>query len=149
MGEGVSHRIVAFIAHLQPIYVEAWIGERLGARSLLDGTLILPVEEPEDGEVGWVEVHWQGDPARRSVVQGAFLASVAVARYVEVTARPDSAGMQARYADLSRHFNFKTGVSLTLEEPDPERALAATLKAAVKRLGKEAVIDIVKKAMGL
>jgi hypothetical protein len=70
MREGLSHRIVAFIANLLPIYTHALIDDRHCARSLIDGTLILPLEEPEEDEEGWVEVHWQGDPARRTEVQG-------------------------------------------------------------------------------
>ena len=50
MREGLSHRIVAFIANLQPIYTHALIDDRICARSLIDGTLILPLEEPEEDE---------------------------------------------------------------------------------------------------
>ncbi len=149
MREGLSHRIVAFIANLLPIYTHALIDDRHCARSLIDGTLILPVEESEEEEEGRLEVHWQGDPARRTEVQGVFMASVAIARYVEVTAVPDSATTKARYAHMSQHFSFKTGVSLILEEPDPENAIAEMLKGATKLLGKEAVKEIVKKTIGL
>ena len=45
MREGLSHRIVAFVANLLPIYTHALIDDRHCARSLIDGTLILPLEE--------------------------------------------------------------------------------------------------------
>ena len=149
MREGLSHRIVAFIANLLPIYTHAYIDDRHCARSLIDGTLILPLEEPEEDEDGRVEVHWQGDPARRTEVQGELMASIAVARYVEITAVPDSATTKASYAHLAQHFTHKTGASLILEEPDQESAIAEMLRAATKRLGKETVIEIIKKAIGL
>ena len=149
MREGLSHRIVAFVANLLPIYTHALIDDRHCARSLIDGTLILPLEELEEDEEGWVEVHWQGDPARSTKVQGEFMASIAVARYVEITAVPDSATTKAGYAHLFQHFAFKTGASLVLEEPDPESAVAEMLKEAIKLLGKEAVKEIVKKVISL
>lgn len=149
MREGLSHRIVAFIANLLPIYIHDQRDDRHCARSLIDGTLILPLEESEEDEEGGVEVHWQGDPARRTEVQGVFMASVAIARYVELTAVPDSVTTKARYAHMSQHFSFKTGVTLILEEPDPENAIAEMLKGATKLLGKEAVKEIVKKTIGL
>ena len=149
MREGLSHRIVAFIAHLQPTYTHALIDDRHCARSLIDGTLILPLEEPEEDEDGRVEVHWQGDPARRTEVRGELMASIAVARYVEITAVPDSATTKASYAHLAQHFTHKTGGFLALEEPDQESAIAEMLRAATKRLGKETVIEIIKKAISL
>ncbi len=149
MREGLSHRIVAFIANLQPTYTHALIDDRHCARSLIDGTLILPLEEPEEDEDGRVEVHWQGDPARRTEVRGELMASIAVARYVEITAVPDSATTKASYAHLAQHFTHKTGGFLALEEPDQESAIAEMLRAATKRLGKETVIEIIKKAISL
>ena len=149
MREGLSHRIVAFIANLQPTYTHALIDDRHCARSLIDGTLILPLEEPEEDEDGRVEVHWQGDPARRTEVRGELMASIAVARYVEITAVPDSATTKASYAHLAQHFTHKTGGFLALEEPDQESAIAEMLRAATKRLGKKTVIEIIKKAIGL
>ena len=108
MREGLSHRIVTFVANLLPIYTHALIDDRHCARSLIDGTLILPLEELEEDEEGWVEVHWQGDPARSTKVQGEFMASIAVARYVEITAVPDSATTKAGYAHLFQHFAFNS-----------------------------------------
>ena len=59
-----SEAIVRFIANLMPLYQ----GERHDgdwcARSLTDGTLILPVDESaHEEEEGWLRVRWQ---ARRS-----------------------------------------------------------------------------------
>lgn len=149
MREGLSHRIVAFIGGLLPLYTHEHVGERYGARSLVDGTLILPLDEPEEDEDGRVEVYWQGDSTRRSEIAGAFLASVAVAKYAELHAIPEASATKARYAHMSQHFTFKTDAYLLLEEPDPESAVAEMLKEASKLLGKEAVKEIVKKAIGL
>jgi hypothetical protein len=76
------------------------------------------------------------------------MASIAVARYVEITAVPDSATTKASYAHLAQHFTHKTGAFLA-EEPDQENAIAEMLRAATKRLGKETVIEIIKKALSL
>lgn len=149
MSEGLSHRIVAFIAGLRPLYTHEFVGDRIGARSLVDGSLILPLDEDEEDENGTVEVFWQGDPARRSEVRGVALASVAVAKCLELQAIPFAPATKAEYAHLSQHFMFKTDEALVLQEPDPESAITEMLKGASKRLGKEALLEIIKKAIGL
>jgi hypothetical protein len=150
MREGLSHRIVAFISNLLPIYTHEVIDEQICARSLVDGTLILPVEEEEDNENGFVTVHWQGDPSRSSEVIGTFLAGIAVAKYVEIHAIPNSADKRTKYefAHMAQHFHYKTGTSLGLEEPDTERTLIEVVTSASKSLGKEAVRAIVSAKLG-
>lgn len=148
MPEGLSHRIVAFIANLHPLYTQEMAGGQVRARSLVDGTLILPISEPEDDEDGQVEIHWQGDPARHSEVRGAKLASLAVARYVELHAIPGALTTRNEYAHMSQHFSFKTGDYLMLQAPSPESMFEEKLRAARELLGREAVIEIFKKVIG-
>jgi hypothetical protein len=81
---GQSHRIVAFISNLLPLYINDEVDGVGCARSLVDGTVILPMNEDEDHEDGFVTVYWQGDSTRSTIVQGVFIASYAVAKYVEL-----------------------------------------------------------------
>lgn len=57
---GLSHRIVGFISNLLPLYIHDEVDGVWCARSLVDGTLIVPMDEPEDYEEGFVTIHWQG-----------------------------------------------------------------------------------------
>lgn len=148
MDKTLSQRIVSFIAGLLPIYTFEHVGDLYCARSLVDGTLILPVEEDEDNENGFVLVHWQGDAARATEVQGAFLAGVAVARYVEIHNVPNAKGTKGEYAHMAQHFRFKTGDSLGLGEPDTERTLIEVLSSATNELGVEAVRAVASAVLG-
>lgn len=148
MREGLSHRIVHFIAGLLPIYTFEHVGDLYCARSLVDGTLILPMDEPEENESGFVMVHWQGDAARSTEVLGSFLAGVAVARYLEVHALSQSPATKNHFGHLAQHFEFKTGASLGLNVPDTERTLIEVLSSATKALGKESVRAIVSAKLG-
>lgn len=141
----MSQAIVDFIGHLLPLYVEETAFGARCARSLQDGTLICPSADPDDE---FVTVYWQGDEARQSTVQAVFIASLAVARYVEL--RHLTEGNKATRAEvqhLSQHFMFKTGESLTFEAPDDNPMELVGM--AVRRLGEEAVIELLKKAAGL
>ncbi len=144
----LSQSIVDFIGHLLPLYVQEEFGGVRCARSLVDGTLIVPFEEPEDEQNGWVKIHWQGDPARVSEVQGVFIASVAVARYVELHHRATHAkNTQSAMAHLSDHFVVKTGESLVFDAPDSE--LVPLVGKAVTKIGETAVMELLKKQVGL
>lgn len=117
-----SAAVVGFLANLAPIYMHE---ERDGlwcARSLVDGTLILPVDESEwDEERGRVMVHWQGDSSRTCEVQGEDLAAVALERYVRLhgTGATEEA-IAAELWFMDRHFTFKTGCHARLPQlPEP------------------------------
>lgn len=144
----LSQSIVDFIGHLLPLYIQEQVDGVWGARSLVDGTLILPIDELEDEQSGWVKVQWQGDPVRVSEVQGVFIASVAVARYVELhhTATHNKE-TQSAMAHLSDHFMVKTGESLDFEAP--VSGLLPLIGKAVTKVGETTVIEILKKAAGL
>lgn len=113
----LSQSIVDFIAQLLPLYTCQHADGHECALSLLDGTLILPVDESHAAEEeGWVAVFWQGDSHRRSEVIGTHLASVAVWRHVELhgvgRSTAEHAAHRQRLADQFRH---ETGLSLQAE----------------------------------
>lgn len=110
----LSQSIVDFIAGLQPLYTCQHADGRVCALSLLDGTLILPVDETHSSEQeGWVAVYWQGDSLRHSEVPGTQLASVAVWRHIELHGPDgDVAGRAALREELASRFTAATGLSL-------------------------------------
>ncbi len=145
----LSQRIVQFIDHLHPLYIHDEVNGVMCARSLTDGTLILPFDE-EGGEddVGFVTVHWQGDPARQTLVQGVFMASLAVARYVELHHMAENAkATRDEMERLSHHFTVKTGESLNFDSSDS--GLLDMVGKAVGKVGEAALIEILKKQVGL
>ncbi len=144
----LSKRIVKFIDHLFPLYMHEKVNGVWCARSLSDGTLICPIDEAEDDEIGYVTVLWQGDPTRQSVVPGAFIASLAVAKYVEIHHVAENAkATRDEVALLSQHFTFKTGSSLIFESHD--LGMYELIRKAVLKVGETAVTEILKKQFGL
>lgn len=112
----LSQSIVDFIAGLQPLYTCQQADGHECALSLLDGTLILPVDESHSEEEGWVAVYWQGDCHRHSEVPGAQLASVAIWRYIELHATDLDTNERAELRErLSRQFMEDTGIALRYE----------------------------------
>lgn len=150
MREGLSHRIVGFLGGLFPIYEHAFVdGNSLAARSLVDGTMIFPVEEDEDNENGFVLVHWQGDSNRSAEVKGEFLASIAVVKYIELHAAATDKRTRAEYERLAQHFTHKTGGSLVLETDDGGAEAFALLGRLIEKSGTAVAIGLLKKAIGL
>ncbi|WP_426701246.1 hypothetical protein ACPPVV_18065 [Rhodanobacter sp. Col0626] len=113
----LSQSIVDFIAQLPPLYTCQHADGHECALSLLDGTLILPVDESHAAEEeGWVAVFWQGDSRRRSEVIGTQLASLAVWRHVELHGVGRSATYLAVHRQrLADQFQRDTGLSLPSE----------------------------------
>lgn len=144
----LSQGIVNFIAGLLPLYVEEEVDGCWCARSLADGTLIVPVRESGEDDNGWVQVRWQGDGARTTMVQGVFMASVAIARYVELhhTATHNEQ-TQAAMEHLSDHFTVKTGESLVFESQDD--SLLTVLTKAIEKVGAPVVVEVLKRQIGL
>lgn len=81
---GKSEAIVSFIANLLPLYSGERHNERWCARSLHDGTLILPFADEDSNDEGWVSVLWQGDAQRQTDVLGEQIATLALERYVRL-----------------------------------------------------------------
>lgn len=141
----MSQAIVDFIGHLLPLYVEEPAQGVRCARSLQDGTLICPSSEMGDE---FVTVYWQGDEARKSTVQAVFMASLAVARYVELRHLAErNKATRPEMEQLAQHFAFKTGESLVFEPPD--FAFIEFVMDAAAKLGEEGVKEAIKKAVGL
>jgi hypothetical protein len=147
---GRSAAIVAFIANLMPLYVNERFGAAPCARSLQDGTLILPVDESEwDEESGEVLVYWQGDPARSTSVHGDHIAALAIERYVRLHgagANEETIAWELWF--MARHYGFKTGGEPylpQLQEP-PHRLVRAGKTAA--RMGEGILVNLISRVVG-
>lgn len=120
-----SAAVVGFIANLLPIFTHDNHGSLHCARSLLDGTLVLPVSADEwADEDAMVRIHWQGDANRSSVVQGELFATPIVERYVRLhAAGATEDAVAAELWFMTKHFTHKTGRTLYLpnlrEPPHP------------------------------
>jgi hypothetical protein len=146
---GPSHRIVDFISKLLPLYIHEEVEGVWCARSLVDGTLILPMDEPDDYEEGFVTVHWQGDSSRVTTVQGIFIASYAVTKYVELhTLAERSKDTNSEMIRLAHHFTVKTGKSLSFDIEDNSE-LFQLISKAVSKVGQASLIELLKKSIGL
>ena len=165
MPDSLKHRIIVFISKLTPLYTFERVGNVVCARSLVDGTLILPNGNPDSDEPqenqddlheydlnddDRVTVYWQGDKSRKSVVSGIHLVSMAVARYVEIRAIPEAKETKAEYAHLAHHFTVKTGDGLLMPAADDDdQDLYSTIADSLKTLSKDALISLIKKQVGL
>lgn len=114
----LSQSIVNFIAELSPLYTCQHADGHECALSLLDGTLILPLDESHAADQeGWVAVFWQGDCHRRSEVIGTHLANLAIWRHVELHGIGQPGGAQAVLRQsLVERFRCATDLSL-LQKP--------------------------------
>lgn len=148
LGDGTSARIVDFISKLLPLYIFELRDDIVCARSLRDGTLLIPIDESPEDENGMIEIHWQGDPSRTTVVQGVFVAQTAICQYIQhhTIHKPDS--LKGRLEHLAAHFEIKTGESLGLDLED-ESSIRELVADLTKRLGVQTVIEIAKKTAGL
>lgn len=115
----LSQSIVDFIAGLQPLYTCQHADGHECALSLLDGTLVLPVDESHATQPeGWVAVYWQGDCLRRSEVPGTQLASVAIWRHVQLHVTDgDADGRSELRERLTDRFMQATGIALRHQIP--------------------------------
>jgi hypothetical protein len=141
---GQSASIVSFISKLLPLYIEELVDGVFCARSLRDGTLIRPVEEPPEEEDGRVEIWWQGDPAHSCEVQGIFVVRLGLSDYVAFHSRsaPQRYAMQMR--QLVEHFELKTGRSLGVDDDDGMLELLALAGKLIKELGIQGAIEVLK-----
>jgi len=148
---GKSEAVVSFIANLLPLYD----GERHEglwcARSLIDGTLILPIDESEsDDEQGWVRVRWQGDPAREQQTRGDMLASTALERYVRLHGVGyDEEAIAFELWYMARHFNFKTGCDVYLPQLQEPPSQLRKIGRAIAKFGSGVLVNGVSKWSGI
>lgn len=140
-----SAAVVSFIANLMPLYQSERRGEESCARSLQDGTLILPIAE-DDYEEAWVRVYWHGDSQHQSEVLGAAIATLAIERYVRLHstgASEDTIASELWF--MAQHFRFKTGCDVHLPQlPEP----AHPAVRAAKRLGEGVLANLLSKLAG-
>lgn len=132
---GKSAAIVGFLASLLPLYDVERHGQDWCARSLQDGTLILPIDESGwDEERGTVRVRWQGDPQRESEVDGSLLATLALERYVRLHgAGASEEAIAGELWFMGRHFHFKTGCHVYLPQlQEPPSRLVKAARAAMR-----------------
>jgi hypothetical protein len=145
---GKSEAVVGFLANLLPLYD----GERhdgLGcARSLIDGTLVLPIDKSSsEDEPGWVRVRWQGDPSREHETRGAMLASTALERYVRLHGVGyDEDAIAAELWFMARHFRSKTGCEVYL--PQLREPAHPAIRAA-RRMGEDVLVNLISRVTGL
>lgn len=142
-----SEAIVRFMANLHPLYTQEQYEGVWGARSLQDGTILLPVDETDwEEELGTVRVHWQGDSTRMSEVDGSSLATLALERYVRlhgVGASEDAIAAEMWF--MARHFRLKTDCDVYLPQlPEP----AHPAVRAAKRLGEGVLANLLSKLAG-
>ncbi|MGA7437279.1 MAG: hypothetical protein WBW32_04020 [Luteibacter sp.] len=135
-----SEDIVRFIANLLPLYTNTVVEGHTCALSLMDGTVVAPINEPDLDPIdddGWVMVYWQGDPQRAVAVSGGFFASQAVLRYIDLRGAglPAEAYREERDG-LAEHFQRKTGATLYFTEGYVEpQSLTLVRKLGGKLLG--------------
>ena len=150
MGQS-SQRYVDFISNLMPLYQHEQVDEQWCARSLRDGTLLLPQLEIDDSlDDHWITVWWQGDRRRTSDVDGTQLASIALVDYVQFhsTGKP-SQHLTNLLEHLNQHFTFKTGGSLYLPYAEDELRAFGKVLDTVKRYGPDLAWEALKKSLGL
>jgi hypothetical protein len=145
----LSQRIVDFIGGLLPLYIEDEVDGVWCARSLSDGTLICPVEEMEACEDGFVTVHWQGDQARQTLVQGTIhgQSGRGQVRGASLPCGKTPKAPREEIEHLANHFTVKTGALLTFQLPDSE--LPELIGKAVGKVGEAVVTEAIKKLVGL
>ncbi|WP_115539791.1 hypothetical protein [Xanthomonas campestris] len=116
--QGKSASVVAFLANLVPLYTHEDRDGIWCARSLQDGTLVLPVDESDwDEGRGTVRVLWQGDAARETLAEGSHVVTLALDRYVRLHgAGATEEAIAAELWFMAKHFRFKTGCDLYLPQ---------------------------------
>jgi hypothetical protein len=146
-----SAAIVGFLANLMPLYTPEQRDGVWCARSLRDGTMILPVDETDsDEERGTVHVHWQGDANRSSEVDGSELATLALERYVRLHGTGVSEeAIAAELWFMARHFHFKTGCRVYLPSlSEPPHSLVGAGRTA-RRMGEGLLVNLISKLSGM
>lgn len=148
-GVGKSGAVVGFLANLMPLYTQEDHDGVWCARSLQDGTLILPVDESDwDEERGTVRAWWQGDPQRETLVDGDQIATLALERYVRlhgVGATEEAIAGELWF--MAHHFHFKTGCHVYLPQlSEPPSALMKLARTALG-FGGGAMVAVFKGGM--
>jgi hypothetical protein len=127
-----SKATVRFVSNLLPLYTRVELDGQTCALSLMDGTVVAPVIDPNIDPLdddGWVTVYWQGSPERRTEVAATLFASQAVLRYIELRSAGLPSGTFREERDgLAEHFQHKTGSTLYFAEGWMESENTARVK---------------------
>lgn len=147
-----SQKVVNFIANLIPLYIHENYEGKNCARSLTDGTLVLPVLSEEDDEYTsvYIEVYWQGDRNRTSIVFGELFVTPVLESYVRlhgVGATEEQIADELRF--MSEHFTFKTGGYLYFPNLGESPTFMEKSFKSAKSFGGGLLVDIFKKMVGL
>ena len=145
-----SAAVVGFLADLSPLYVPEEHDGLWCARSLIDGSLVLPVDENGwDEERGRVRVHWQGGSAHASEVEGEELVALALDRYVRLHgAGVTEETIAAELWLMAEHFRRKTGCNVYL--PQLSESLGGAVRAGrvALRWGEGVLVNLFSKLAG-
>ena len=85
---------------------------------------------------------------RAETIQGIFLVEVALSDYVQFVTRGKPERYSEKFEELAEHFRVKTGRSV-LEAEDWVVRVFEAASVGAERLGKEAALALIKKAVGL
>lgn len=139
-----SESIVSFMGNLLPLYDSFQCDGIWCARSMQDGTLILPVDEAEwEEERGTVRVRWQGDPLREQQVEGLWIATLALERYVRLHgAGYDEETIGAELWFMANHFHHKTGCHVYLPQLQEPASRLQKMGRLAKRMGEGLLVSM-------
>ena len=113
-----SQRIVHFLNNLAH-FQHNWEGKEYVAERITDGTVFLCPSNPEDQEIGLLEVCWQGDQKRKSMVEGTQVAEFEIITSVKHWVATGSMNDEKSEVEhLFQHFKYKTGADLNFEKDD-------------------------------
>lgn len=138
-----SQRIVSFLSKLAHFQYN-FEGNEYVAERITDGTVFLCPSNPENQENGLLEVYWQGDQKRRSMVEGTQVAEfeiiTSVKHWVATGSMKDE---QSEIEHLFQHFKYKTGTDLNFEKDD------SFFPKSLEKLFKDLGWTAFKKIVGL
>lgn len=147
--DGRSAAIVSFVANLMPVYVGEHRDGLYCARSLQDGTLILPMDERDCEERGAVRVFWQGDDERESELNGSDVATLALERYVRLHGTDASEdAIAAELWFLVEHFRRKTGCDVYLPQLTAPNDRVDAHSRHLGEMGRGVIVNIFSKFLG-
>lgn len=148
-----SESIVNFIANLMPLYIHEHYEGKNCARSLIDGTLVLPVaSDEEDNEYDnvYIEIYWQGNKNRKTTTFGELFVTPILERYVRlhgVGATEEQVAEELRF--MAEHFNFKTDCYPYFPKLGESPTFMEKSLQSAKKFGKGLLVDSIKKLVGL
>jgi hypothetical protein len=80
---------------------------------------------------------------------GTAVATIAVARYIELSGVATAKPTKSEYERLAQHFEHKTGCSLNLETHDGGAEAYRLLDQLLQKSGNGVAVELLKRAVGL